>query len=421
MDQASINDQEDLATCYPGMPEKGWIGNYALPVPSAAFLKSFEVMPKDTHAPDAQRHRTFSQFMARFDRDGELLLKLLPHRPFVQSAKYNSLSGGVLRLFEPIAMPEEVKPYVQQKLELLSVDKARKFHIDVHLYRVYATAEASGNPVPEGAHRDGMEAVAIDVLRREGITEDSARFSLINPETKRPFLTTVVQAGQGFMLNDQKMLHDAGPIATSNLETGHRDYIVININRWEHRRYGRTHEERAQLDDAAGELNFWDQSRKDRRILVMNARFEEARTLVTARSGRALHFIHGIKKALQTTRLYSYDDLNFTAEDVLNLMKEALVSSINRDVRRGLKKKKAQLPAFTEAHVVKKRLGELQKLNGDIEPDPTMGVLFDRATIDTLFVEPELWGLQRRAQMQDSASPLNQWLERHYPRENVCV
>lgn len=161
-------------------------------------------------------------------------LEKLPHRPFIQSVKFNSHSGGILRHFQPLEC--DVTQHVADIMEQIKADKDREFHLDVNQYRVYATQIMQGVSVPEGMHQDGHEIVGIMVYRRQSI--NGAELSLHRLDTREIFIKTIIQENEAIVIEDEKMLHDATNVTASSTEIGVRDYIVVNINSWENRRYG---------------------------------------------------------------------------------------------------------------------------------------------------------------------------------------
>jgi hypothetical protein len=237
--QAHIPSHKEQETLWPAIPEKGWQRFRILP-PQQSFLHSFDDLVFDHYAPHCQRYRRFSQFKASFV-DGLWEFALLPHRPFIQSAQYNSFSGGILRHFEPLAC--DISPYLDEVLALLRTNTQHAYHLDVHQYRVNATAETNGISVPEGPHRDGQQCVVILVFRRHNI--NGAELSLHDPVTKEAFYKTIVGENEGVVLDDEKMLHNASPITATGANKGYRDYVILNINEWSERRYGEDFERQA--------------------------------------------------------------------------------------------------------------------------------------------------------------------------------
>lgn len=104
--------------------------------------------------------------------DGDRL-EGVPHRAHWQPVEYNALHGGLERWFEPMK-PEVVAQPVWSRL-LLSLSAtcsalkgARPWYVEAHQFRI-DTTDGIGRPTPEGAHRDGVDFVAVVLVGREGI------------------------------------------------------------------------------------------------------------------------------------------------------------------------------------------------------------------------------------------------------------
>jgi len=218
----------------------GWV-TFDITPPSVECLQSFNQLSPDRYAENCNRSRLFSQFKAVCQNGGWFLEKL-EHRPFVQSKEHNPHSGGISREFDPVE--HDFSDLVLKCFEKLKIDSDQQYQLDLHQYRVEAKQALKGDPVPEGPHQDGHELVGIIVLKRQNVV--GAENSLFHLGGEK-FKELTLQENQCLFLEDGKMLHDATPIAVENLEEGdaYRDYVVININRWDNRRYGEDFERRA--------------------------------------------------------------------------------------------------------------------------------------------------------------------------------
>ncbi|NDE89849.1 MAG: hypothetical protein EB059_01720 [Alphaproteobacteria bacterium] len=207
-----------------------------IPVPNPAFLDHFNHLPTDDYAPHAQRQRRFSQYKGMWN-NAAWQAELLPCLPFVQYNTGNPMIEGIERHFEPINPACRVDSYINNVLSTIGADKEQPYHLDVHQYRVYATREMDGLAVPEGRHQDGQECVAILVFKRHAI--EGAELSLFDLETGNPFHTTIIEENQMIFFDDRIMTHDATRIQLAGKsDKGFRDYMVMNINPWNTRRYG---------------------------------------------------------------------------------------------------------------------------------------------------------------------------------------
>ena len=229
--QANLKEttKENSATI---MPSQGWL-KFNISTPDRELLDRFNDLAQDEYAPHCQRYRRFSQYKATAT-DGVWNFEKLPHRPFIQSAKFNSHSGGVLRNFEPLEC--DIQKPISEILDAVQANYDQAFQLDVHQYRVYASPNAQGISVPEGMHQDGHELVAIMVYKRHLIS--GSEFTLHKLDTKETFLKTIVGENEAVVIEDEKMYHNASNVTPTSTEVGYRDYIVVNINRWENRRYG---------------------------------------------------------------------------------------------------------------------------------------------------------------------------------------
>lgn len=117
-----------------------------------------------------------------------------PHRAHWQPLEYNALHGGMKRIFEPIA-PATVKPAVWSKLlraagNVCSKVKSKQlWYVEAHQFRI-DTTDGVGRPTPEGAHRDGVDFVAILLVERTNIIGGESRvFEAAGPSGRRFTLT----------------------------------------------------------------------------------------------------------------------------------------------------------------------------------------------------------------------------------------
>src|SRR5690606_21912862 len=107
------------------------------------------------------------------------MLSQTPHRPHWQSTDYNALHGGIDRWFQPLeeALVSDPRwPGLLRSLGELFADVAPsdRWYIEAHQFRIDA-ADGLGRPTPEGAHRDGVDFVAVIVVNRHGVRGGETR------------------------------------------------------------------------------------------------------------------------------------------------------------------------------------------------------------------------------------------------------
>ena len=162
-----------------------------------------------------------------FIDDGERLVQT-PHRPHWQPVEYNALHGGMHRLFAPIEEGTVANPVWQRLLHALgqacsSVAGQQRWHVEAHQFRI-DTADGIGRPTPEGAHRDGVNFVAVIFIGRQGIKGGETRvFDADGPNGQR---FTLLEPWTLMLMDDAAVIHESTPIQPLGAH-GHRDTLVL--------------------------------------------------------------------------------------------------------------------------------------------------------------------------------------------------
>ncbi|MDD4911209.1 MAG: 2OG-Fe dioxygenase family protein [Sideroxydans sp.] len=191
-----------------------------------ALKTSWNELPPDHFLKDGghYRRRRHSSFVV----DGTAMAQV-PHRAHYQPLAYNALHGGMHRLFEPISA-EDIKQPVWSRL-LLAISKicsqvktAQPWYVEAHQFRI-DTTDGIGRPTPEGAHRDGVDFVAILLVDRVNIKGGESRlFEMAGVNGKR---FTLLESWTLIILDDQRVIHETTPIQPAAEGGGHRDTLVL--------------------------------------------------------------------------------------------------------------------------------------------------------------------------------------------------
>src|SRR4051812_14274996 len=190
-----------------------------------ALLPSWGDLPPDNYLKDGGRYRRrrHSCFVA----DGASLTQS-PHRAHWQPVEYNALHGGMQRWFEPM-LPEMVaQPAWTRLLQAMArvasgLKGAQPWYIEAHQFRI-DTEGGIGRPTPEGAHRDGVDLVAVFLLARENIKGGETRvFQADGPAGQR---FTLTEPWSLLLLDDARVVHETTPIQPVGA-AGHRDTLVL--------------------------------------------------------------------------------------------------------------------------------------------------------------------------------------------------
>ena len=201
------------------------------PTALSALEVTWNDLPRDGYLKDggkyrARRHSSFVQTLA------PLSLVQSPHRAHWQPMDYNALHGGIERWFEPIAPGVCAAASWQTLLTHLGdafaqLSSTRQWFIEAHQFRI-DTADGIGRPTPEGAHRDGVEFVAVVLVNRHHIKGGETRVFEANGPNGVRF--TLTEPWSVLLLDDARVIHESTPIQPDG-EAGVRDTLVITYRR----------------------------------------------------------------------------------------------------------------------------------------------------------------------------------------------
>ncbi|WP_291015067.1 2OG-Fe dioxygenase family protein [Hydrogenophaga sp.] len=192
---------------------------------------SWNDLPSDAYLKDGghYRRRRHSCFVV----DGESVTQV-PHRPHWQPLAYNALHGGMQRWFEPMAEAVVKHPLWQRLLLRLGetasgLRGAQPWFVEAHPFRI-DTTDGIGRPTPEGAHRDGVDLVAVFMLGRQGIKGAETRVFEANGPSGQRF--TLRDPWSVLLLDDERVIHESTPIQPLEDGTlGWRDTLVLTYRR----------------------------------------------------------------------------------------------------------------------------------------------------------------------------------------------
>jgi hypothetical protein len=198
-------------------------------------------LPRDEYLRDGgryrfRRHSCYIQEPASSTQDrasstresASSALVAVPRRAHWQSTSYNALHGGLERWFEPIA-PEVVGAPVWTRL-LISIGAlfaqirpVPRWFIEAHQFRIDTTV-GIGRPTPEGAHRDGVDFVALVLIKRQSVRGGETRVFDANGPSGVRF--TMREPGSVLLMDDSRVIHETTPIQRDG-KAGTRDTLVV--------------------------------------------------------------------------------------------------------------------------------------------------------------------------------------------------
>ncbi len=164
-------------------------------------------------------------------------LSQIPGASFYQSNKTNPLNGGEHRHFAPLAADTVNNPFLRELIRFDFAQLTSKKHIKddwlvgVHQIRILATNGVSGNPTPEGVHRDDETYTAQHLIARHNIGGGVNYFYGSGPEpARRPDAVWQQESYFDSYYFDRSLWHSVSPITSSDRDgDGHRDVILIDF------------------------------------------------------------------------------------------------------------------------------------------------------------------------------------------------
>ena len=199
-----------------------------------ALAPSWNELVPDQYLKDGGRYRRRRH--SCFIQQGSRLTQTA-HRAHWQPLEYNALHGGMHRLFEPVLPATVAQPGWNALIAALgqvcsaargngsgdSDGSATPWYVEAHQFRI-DTTDGIGRPTPEGAHRDGVDFVAVILVARDQIKGGETRvFEADGPNGKR---FTMTEPWTVLLLDDARVIHESTPIQPWHVY-GHRDTLVL--------------------------------------------------------------------------------------------------------------------------------------------------------------------------------------------------
>nr|WP_239009742.1 2OG-Fe dioxygenase family protein [Delftia lacustris] len=193
-------------------------------------------LPPDAFLKDGGRYRRRRHSCFIAGQDG---LQQVEHRAHWQPVEYNALHGGMLRMFDPMRdATAQSATWSRLLLALAGLSdqvfcaqgddvQHERWFIESHQFRI-DTTDGIGRPTPEGAHRDGVDLVAVILVGREGVKGGETRiFEATGPSGQR---FTLTEPWSVMLLDDARMIHETTPIQPEQ-PGGVRDTLVLTYRR----------------------------------------------------------------------------------------------------------------------------------------------------------------------------------------------
>jgi hypothetical protein len=200
-----------------------------------AFAASWDHLPRDGYMADGGRYRRRRHATFAATRQGATERR--PHQPHYQSRDYNPLNGGVVRWFEPVEATVGAGPTMTavlaacaQVFDALAPPDVADWHVEVHQFRIEASADLAGNPTPEGRHQDGVDYVLVLMVRRHNIASGTTTLHTVDGRDLGSF--TLTAPFDAVFIDDARVVHGVTPVRPLDpAQPAYRDVLVVTFRR----------------------------------------------------------------------------------------------------------------------------------------------------------------------------------------------
>ena len=194
-----------------------------------AFARSWEDLAEDRYLAQVGLKRRRRHAVYACAADGPL--ERLPHQPHYQARSYNALQGGIERWFEPVqadgAALQALLAWSRGMFEAVE-GRALPWRVEVHQFRIEAAAGESGQPTPEGVHRDGVDHVLVLMVARHNIARGTTTIHAPDGADLGSF--TLASPLDAALLDDRRVHHGVTPVeAIDPGQPAWRDVLVVTF------------------------------------------------------------------------------------------------------------------------------------------------------------------------------------------------
>ncbi|MGN8160717.1 2OG-Fe dioxygenase family protein [Salinisphaera sp. SWV1] len=216
----------------PGEQTESWLSSNGEQL--ASFRNYWHSLTLDRHMADGGTYRTrrYGEFSLRRPDS----LHHLPNKAYEQPLDVNPLNGGVKRNFDPLEPGFRDHCILQNLLGSIAdvVDTIEmqvcQWNIKLHPYRILSREQNAGLPTPEGLHRDGVDYIAMMLVKRLNITggetsvTDSQHDVLWQGALSNPMDIVIA--------DDRRTMHSVTPVTPVDSDAeAYRDVLIVAFER----------------------------------------------------------------------------------------------------------------------------------------------------------------------------------------------
>lgn len=198
----------------------------------AQFAASWSALAPDTYL--ASRGRQRRRHYAAFTASVSGPITQAPHQPHFQSLRHNALQGDIERWFEPVSPAivtcNSLLAILAFSREFFSAAAPSVAHwsIELHQFRIEASAGEPGEPTPEGVHRDGVDFVLVLLIDRANIAQGTTTIHSTDGHELGHF--TLSAPLDAALVDDARVFHSVTAVTPLDpAMPAHRDVLVVTL------------------------------------------------------------------------------------------------------------------------------------------------------------------------------------------------
>ncbi|POZ62053.1 2OG-Fe dioxygenase family protein [Chromobacterium alticapitis] len=197
-----------------------------------SYLEQWDHLPQDRFMADGglYRYRRFNCLGAE-RRDGQMLFTSQPQRPFYQSTEFNTLNGGIERIYEGLDEQDLAHPVYRALLAASSriidaLHPAPAWDIELHPIRTACAPGCAGEPTPEGIHQDGVDYFFAILIHRQNV--EGGVSELQDEHHAQVWQAPLLNSMEFLLVDDRRMYHGVSSCLAANNAPGWRDALILN-------------------------------------------------------------------------------------------------------------------------------------------------------------------------------------------------
>lgn len=194
-----------------------------------SFRQSWDDLRADSYLESEEKYR-FRRYSVFDYVAGQLAV--LPHEPHYQEKHFNALYGGIERHYLPWLTATQKNRYFQRLLAWIEErlpESNPGYRVQGHQFRVFADSKSTGQPSPEGIHKDGSDYTLILLMKLHNTLGGVSRIYDNNKQLIQQL--TLKNTGDCIFIDDKACYHNTTSIQPKDTScAAYRDVLVLTFH-----------------------------------------------------------------------------------------------------------------------------------------------------------------------------------------------